>query len=1237
MEALADAKKTRAVVAVRKLSSLAKITARARITRIACHCDHAHVSCVPTLRYTAVRGVTTMAQRFLVKVVPGRGQELKLGGVAVEVRSEPLFASIKPTVVKGGNDAAPGLAAQGATWHIVEPALAIGDTPNPWDVCHEMVSQQMGVTSSGTVVFAEPDLAQKWMAESEEEALAALGAACTADPQDAGYPTEPKADWYRDANHGQYGKLAKGADGAGVRIAHMDTGYDPNHASCPVNLELSLAKNFVDKAKPDDASDETSGIWTNRGHGTGTLSILAGAPVPNGGVPGVAPKASIVPIRVANRVVLFNNSSIAKAFDYIHALCQSPKTFVDVVTMSMGGLASQAWAEAVNALYDAGVFVVTAAGNNFANLPTRNIVYPARFNRVIAACGAMADQKPYADLGFGKMAGNYGPDSKMRTAMAAYTPNIPWARFGCEQIYRFDGAGTSSATPQVAATAALYIQANRAALNTLPKPWMRVEAVRKALFSSAASSDIAKLGNGVIRAADAMAAKVAAANQLEQEKEDSASFGLLRVLTGLGLSSTPSVQQMLELESLHLSQSAEIETLLPDPSDVAKLSEGQKLAVLKALAEHPSASRALKAALQPAVPGTPTAKAVVKVTSGGFSRVGRCSPERKAPIPSVRRLRVYTYDPSLGQSVDTFTLTETVAAVRWEEDLKPGPVGEYLEVVDVDPASGRCYRPVDLNHPRLLASDGLTPSEANPQFHQQMVYAVAMRTIAHFERALGRRALWAPHFERVTTAEGVRTQSYYVQRLRVYPHALRARNAYYSPQKKALLLGYFTGSESGHTGDEQTVFTALSSDIIAHETTHALLDGLHRRFREPTNDDVLAFHEAFADIVALFQHFSLAGALRDALRQQIAKERNDFTEESLLSGIAVQFGRGMGQHGALRTFVGKPPSPKNYSDSTEPHARGSVLVAAVFDAFLQIYKRKSVIPIRLATAGSEVLPQGVLQGDLVDELAKVATSVAGHVLQMCIRALDYCPPVDITFGDFLRAVVTADKDLVPEDPHGYRVAFASSFRARGIYPEGVRTVSVDTLCWEPPLVQFEMLGKVLKRMSLSWDLESDRHKSWNSSRVNAWRVHQWLTNPSRVSDAELELLGLHRHPDPNFSVKMKDGSRLVMDLRGIEVHSVRPLQRVGPDGQLLSQMIVELTQSMRSKEDEEFVIRGGCTLILDLTKRVVTYMVRKRANQFARIERQQALWAGQTPELQDLYRASGGWRNEPFAFLHGLH
>jgi hypothetical protein len=39
-------------------------------------------------------------------------------------------------------------------------------------------------------------------------------------------------------------------------------------------------------------------------------------------------------------------------------------------------------------------------------------------------------------------------------------------------------------------------------------------------------------------------------------------------------------------------------------------------------------------------------------------------------------------------------------------------------------------------------------------------------------------------------------------------------------------------------------------------------------------------------------------------------------------------------------------------------------------------------------------------------LANEAAKAARHVLNMCIRALDYCPPVDITFGEYLRGIIT---------------------------------------------------------------------------------------------------------------------------------------------------------------------------------------------------------------------------------------
>lgn len=117
------------------------------------------------------------------------------------------------------------------------------------------------------------------------------------------------------------------------------------------------------------------------------------------------------------------------------------------------------------------------------------------------------------------------------------------------------------------------------------------------------------------------------------------------------------------------------------------------------------------------------------------------------PHPPMRRLRVYAFDPQASIELDSAVINDAVIALpwesAWEDPLEIGPVNDYVEVIDYDPACGVFYAPVDLNHPVLLAQDGLPPSEGRPQFHQQMVFAVVMRTIRTFERALGRPVLWA--------------------------------------------------------------------------------------------------------------------------------------------------------------------------------------------------------------------------------------------------------------------------------------------------------------------------------------------------------------------------------------------------------------------------------------------------------------------------------------------------------------
>jgi hypothetical protein len=420
--------------------------------------------------------------------------------------------------------------------------------------------------------------------------------------------------------------------------------------------------------------------------------------------------------------------------------------------------------------------------------------------------------------------------------------------------------------------------------------------------------------------------------------------------------------------------------------------------------------------------------------------------------PVHRQLQIFSFDPAADVSMDTATISRCVVEIPWEE-LRPGPVGEHLEIVDLDPSSGCAYRPVDLMDPHLLATHGLPPSTGNPQFHQQMVYAVAMRTIHNFERVLGREIQWS---ERILDDNGkyIRDPDLrYVGRLRIYPHALREQNAYYSPAKKALLFGYFNATTSDPRDELPggVVFTCLSHDIVAHETTHAIIDGLHRRLIDDTNPDMLAFHEAFADIVAIFQHFCLPGVLLD----QIERTRGDLRIDNVLVRLASQFARATGSGGALRNALGDrgpagrqlPPDPGALARTTNPHQRGAIFVAAVFDAFLRIYENRIKDLRRIATGGTGVLPQGDIHPDLAGRLAEEASRASQHVLNICIRALDYVPPVDLTFGDFLRSLITADAEFFPNDQRHYRLAFIESFRERGIYPKDVRTLSQDSLVW----------------------------------------------------------------------------------------------------------------------------------------------------------------------------------------------
>lgn len=389
---------------------------------------------------------------------------------------------------------------------------------NPWDVAH-LSAKAMGAQAA----FIEPDLLQEFTVADNTAAAYKRGDAKTAAKAiDNGY--DP--DWYPKKNiiwhlGDAYSQLKAARDAVAdidytVRIGHLDTGYDPTHSIIPDSARYNqLQRNFVDGESASDAHDpRQGGTLRMPGHGTGTLGILAGNRVKLATDEGIytdylggAPFAEIVCCRISPSVVLFKTSAFAEAINYLVGLTRGG-TPVQVVSMSMGGAPAKGWAQAVNAAYEAGITLVTAAGNHFNGLPTTHVVYPARFGRVIAACGVTNELRPYSHSKLGEMQGCCGPERQMANALAAFTPNTPWA-VGSESAISFAGAGTSSATPQVAAAAAIYYRKYHKELDALPG-WQRVEAIRYALYKSASKtakpngSFKACFGNGIIKAFDAL-------------------------------------------------------------------------------------------------------------------------------------------------------------------------------------------------------------------------------------------------------------------------------------------------------------------------------------------------------------------------------------------------------------------------------------------------------------------------------------------------------------------------------------------------------------------------------------------------------------------------------------------------------------------------------------------------------------------------------------------------------------
>lgn len=150
--------------------------------------------------------------------------------------------------------------------------------------------------------------------------------------------------------------------------------------------------------------------------------------------------------------------------------------------------------------------------------------------------------------------------------------------------------------------------------------------------------------------------------------------------------------------------------------------------------------------------------------------------------------------------------------------------------------------------------------------------------------------------------------------------------------------------------------------------------------------------------------------------------------QSVLLGLADEMGSELEQtrgQALRRSVTMKPGRPyMSMPEFDEEHERGELIVAAMMNAFLDIWLA------RLDKLGA--FPGRKKDRSMV---AEAGALVAEHLLTMAIRAIDYCPPTDLTFSDYLSALLTIDREVVPDDgKYGYRESLLKNFRGFDIDP-----------------------------------------------------------------------------------------------------------------------------------------------------------------------------------------------------------
>ncbi|WP_227496565.1 gluzincin family metallopeptidase [Massilia litorea] len=320
---------------------------------------------------------------------------------------------------------------------------------------------------------------------------------------------------------------------------------------------------------------------------------------------------------------------------------------------------------------------------------------------------------------------------------------------------------------------------------------------------------------------------------------------------------------------------------------------------------------------------------------------------------------------------------------------------------------------------RIASGDpGISPVEPNafgdfvtmpdtPQFDAVHTFAVVRQTLTMYQRSLSSAGAEMPlpwqWNSSIDTAP-----------LQIFPYGLpNVMNAFYSRTQNCLKFGDFVPP-----GEKERVFTCRSFDIVAHETGHAVLDGLKPHWLEADNPPQTGgLHESFGDLTAIF----LALSQLDQCEAVVAQTKARLHDKTFLADIAEQFGLALGGTTGLRNA----DNDLTLSQAgTQVHAISQVFTGAVYDILADLFALE--------------------RNPAFEDDAAVLHRVAAWLRGLVLRALVAAPDIAATYADVVNEMLR----LAIEDgkPAAYADAIRHQFTLREVVgePEVTQDMPVPT-------------------------------------------------------------------------------------------------------------------------------------------------------------------------------------------------